>query len=108
MFPQTSTPFDLTNNIPIRGLCDQLNASSVIPLRLQLVVETDKIFCNGQNRTKIGNGIDTIPNLPYTVWEPLYDFGTFSDPNNNTPIDAGEFDDPAINFLLDFCVFSFN
>lgn len=105
MFPETSNPANLNANIPIRGLGIQLETINPTPLPLQLVVETDKLFCNGQNRTKIGNGRTAYNDLPYTVWEQFFDFGSFTDPNNNTPIDAGTFSAPAVNFFLDFCIF---
>ncbi len=106
MFPDTSNPQNLTNNIPILGLCDQLASQNPLPLKYQLVVETDKLYCNGQRKQKIGNGYDNYNDLPYTIWEPLYDFGSFTDPNGNTPIDAGSLTSPAVNFLLDFCLFN--
>lgn len=90
---------------PIVGYYAQLVADNPTPLFYQLVIEQDKVYCNGQRRQKIGNGVTPYVDLPYTNWEKFLDMGSFSDPNNNTPIDAGSFLSPAVNFPLDFCRF---
>lgn len=105
MFPQESNPRNLNSNIPILGLGEQLATINPTPLPLQLVIETDKIYCDGQNRQKIGDGFTPYNQLPYTQWEQFFDFGSFTNPNNNTPINAGTFTSPAVNFYLNFCIF---
>lgn len=105
MFPVSSTPQDLTNNVPLLGLGSELESLNPVLLPLQLATETDKIYCNGQNRQKIGDGKTEYSLLPYTNWEQLYDFGSITNPDINTPIDAGTITSPAINFMLDFCIF---
>ncbi len=66
MFPQTSNPQDLTNNIPILGLAAQLATLNPTPLPLQLATETDAFYANGQNKQKIGDGFTDYNSLPYT------------------------------------------
>ena len=63
-------------------------------------------------RMKIGNGSTPYNDLPYhgtvEVHNSIcfdFDYGSFSDPNLNTPIDPGTLNDPAINFFLDLCEF---
>lgn len=90
---------------PIFGLYNQLTLDNPTPRLLQLVTETDKLFCNGYNKTKTGDGVLPYNKLPYNIWEEKINMGTFLKPNNNTPIDCGSFLSPAVNFNLNFCVF---
>lgn len=90
---------------PIVGYYNQLVADNPTPLFYQLVIEQDKVYCNGQQRQKIGDGVTPYANLPYTNWEKFVDYGSFTAPNPNTPINAGSFTAPAVNFSLDFCRF---
>lgn len=90
----------------------QLN-NPVIPYE-QMTIETDT------RRVKYGDGESAYNDIEYSgfVWRNnhleiegddcccfQFDYGSFTDPNNNTPIDAGTFISPAINFWLDLCYF---
>jgi hypothetical protein len=72
-------------------------------------------------RVKYGDGVTPWKELPFCGLKFIskhieaekhsdglcfnFDYGSFLTPNTNTPIDAGSFTSPAVNFFLDLCFF---